>query len=65
MIRLNLKHLAETKKGWTLYKLAAEMNTHRQVIYRWERGFHLPGAKTLEALCDVLGCNISELLIRE
>lgn len=34
-------------------------------VYRWERGKHLPKPDTLEALADVLGVSVAELMAPE
>ncbi|MDG2450537.1 MAG: XRE family transcriptional regulator [Saprospiraceae bacterium] len=48
--------MARTMKGWSMQDLSNQLNGNlsKQAIGKYEKGEMLPGAKTLNALCDIL-----------
>ena len=59
-MKVNIKKLAKAK-GWTLYRLAKEMDLNEQTVYSWGAKSTQPGYANMERLCEVLGCTIGEL----
>ena len=43
-------------------QLAAELGVSSNTVFRWRRGEHAPAGERLEKLCEVLGCQIEDLL---
>lgn len=43
-------------------QLAAELGVSSNTVFRWRRGQHVPTGWKLEKLCEVLGCQIEDLL---
>ena len=43
-------------------ELAAEFCVSANTMYRWRRGENAPAGRNLAKLCDLLGCDVSELL---
>lgn len=43
-------------------QLAAELGVSSNTVFRWRRGQHAPTGWKLERLCEVLGCQIEDLL---
>lgn len=43
-------------------QLAAELGVSSNTVFRWRRGQHAPTGWKLEKLCEVLGCQIEDLL---
>ena len=64
MIRLRLREIAKERKGWSLYKLAQELDMAKLTIYNWNKGLHIPSGDVLELLCDTIDCEINELFER-
>lgn len=50
------------KCGLTQYDLADKLNTSRENISKWERGLAVPNTEYLKKLCEVLNCNVIDLL---
>ena len=64
-MKVKLKETAKLKKGYSLYRLAHVMNLPEQTIYSWAKGRTQPSYLNLDKLCDVLECNIGDLLEAE
>ena len=60
-MKINLREVALQKKGWSLYKLALELDLPNQSVYAWQNGKVVPSLKTLDKLCNLLGCTIGDL----
>lgn len=50
------------KCGLTQDELADKLNTSRENISKWERGMAIPNTEYLKALCEILNCNVVDLL---
>ena len=44
-------------------ELAAELGVSANTVYRWRRGEYAPTGEPLEKICEILGCDVSDLLI--
>ena len=64
-MKIKIKETAKSKKNYSLYKLAQIMNMPQQTIYSWAKGRTQPSYINLDKLCDVLDCNIADLLEAE
>lgn len=60
-MKLKLRELL-AEKGWSLYRLAKEINYAPQTVYHWGVDRSMPSWRTLDQLCQVLECKISDLL---
>jgi len=63
-MKIKIKETAK-KKNLSLYKLAKAMNIPEQTVYSWAKGRTQPSYINLDRLCDVLKCEISDLLEAE
>lgn len=61
MFNDNLKELRKSK-GFTQEELATKINVVRQTVSKWEKGFSVPDADTLQKIADVLEVEVSQLL---
>lgn len=50
------------KCGLTQSELAEKLITSRENISKWERGLAIPNTEYLKALCEILNCNVVDLL---
>lgn len=58
---VKIKECALKNKGWSLYKLANELDMPQQTIYSWARGRTQPNFKNMDLLCDILNCTMNDL----
>ncbi len=49
------------QKGYTIAKLAKELETSDSLIYKWESGFCKPSWKSLNKLAEILGNEVFDL----
>lgn len=61
MLGENIKKLRKSK-GLTQEELAARLNVVRQTVSKWEKGFSVPDADTLQKIADVLETDVKQLL---
>lgn len=64
-MKVKLKETAKQKKNYSLYRLAKVMDLPQQTIYSWAKGRTQPSYSNLDKLCDVLECQIEDLLEAE
>ena len=64
-MKVKLKEVAKEKKGYSLYRLAKEMNLPEQTVYSWAKGRTQPSYINLDRLCNVLDCKIEDILEAE
>lgn len=64
-MKIKIKEIAKEKKNYSLYKLAKVMNLPQQTIYSWAKGRTQPSYINLDRLCNVLECDIGDLLEAE
>jgi transcriptional regulator with XRE-family HTH domain len=64
-LKIQIKEAAKGKKGWSLYRLAKELNLPQQTVYSWANGRTQPSYDNMDRLCSVLGCSIDELFQAE
>jgi transcriptional regulator with XRE-family HTH domain len=53
---------ARKAKGWSQQRLADELGTTQQVVYRWEKGINDPRADVMVRMAGILGVTLSYLL---
>lgn len=65
MVRLTIKEAARTRGIRNAYQLQKAMNIHPGMAARlWKGEMEMVALKTLDHLCDALGCGLSDLLVR-
>lgn len=64
-MKVKIKETAMEKKGYSLYKLAQVMNLPQQTVYSWAKGRTQPSYLNLDKLCNILDCEIQDLLEAE
>ena len=64
-MKVKIKETAKLKKNYSLYRLAKVMGLPQQTIYSWAKGRTQPNYTNLDKLCDVLECEIGDLLEAE
>lgn len=57
-----LEKLVFSKKGWTLYKLAKEINVKDITVYRWNNAGVEPRTSNIRKISKAIGANISEVM---
>ncbi len=60
-LKIKIKEKARKIKGWSLYRLAKELNLPQQTVYSWANGRTQPSYDNMDKLCRVIGCSIGEL----
>jgi len=62
MVKLRIKEAAEERGITTAYQLQKLMNIQPTSAYRlWNGEMEMVGMKTLDAVCEALGCTPAEL----
>ena len=56
-MKIKIKETAKDKKGWSLYRLAKELNLPQQTVYSWANGRTQPSYENMDRLCEVLECS--------
>lgn len=56
-----LQHF-RTLKGWHQAELARQSGVSRDLISKYERGFHLPSPVALKGLCGALGVQATDII---
>lgn len=64
-MKIKIKEAAMKKKGWSLYKLAQELELTQQTVYSWANGRTQPSYINMDKLCDALDCSLSDLFEAE
>lgn len=64
-MKIKLKEIAKSKKGYSLYKLAQIMNVPQQTVYSWAKGRTQPSYLNLDKICNILECKIEDILESE
>lgn len=64
-VKIRIKEVARTKKGWSLYRLAKELGLPQQTVYSWANGRTQPSYDNMDRLCDVISCSVGELFETE
>jgi DNA-binding Xre family transcriptional regulator len=66
MMRLTIREAAEAKGISTAYQLQKALNVPPGTAARlWRGEMRMIALSTLDALCEALGCELSELITRE
>ena len=61
MLGENIKTLRKNK-GLTQEELAIRLKVVRQTVSKWEKGYSVPDAETLQKIADILEVDIKQLL---
>ncbi|HIS74151.1 TPA: helix-turn-helix transcriptional regulator [Candidatus Galligastranaerophilus intestinavium] len=64
-MKIKIRETAKEKKGYSLYKLAKELNLPQQTVYSWANGRTQPSYENMDRLCEALNCTIADLLENE
>ena len=64
-LKIRIKEVARTKKGWSLYRLAKELGLPQQTVYSWANGRTQPSYDNMDRLCEVIACSVGELFETE
>lgn len=64
-MKIKIKEAVKKMKGWSLYKLAKELNLPQQTVYSWASGRTQPSYENMDRLCDALDCSIGDLFEAE
>lgn len=60
-IKNSLREVAMSSKGWTIYKLAQELNLPHQTVYSWAWNKTQPTYKNLLKICSTLDCSMEDI----
>lgn len=60
-MKVLIRETARNKKDWSLYKLAQMMDLPQQTVYSWATGRTQPSWESMDILCTILGCGLSDL----
>lgn len=64
-MKIKIKEAAQKFQKWSLYRLAKELDLPQQTVYSWANGRTQPSYENMDKLCDILGCQIADLLESE
>lgn len=64
-MKIKIKEAVKQVKGWSLYKLAKQLNLPQQTVYSWASGRTQPSYENMDRLCEVIGCGIEDLFEAE
>ena len=64
-MKIKIRETAKEKKGYSLYKLAKELNLPQQTVYSWANGRTQPSYENMGRLCVALDGSIADLLENE
>lgn len=60
-IKNSLREVAMRSKGWTIYKLAQELELPQQTVYSWAWNKTQPNYKNLLKICNLLDCSMEDV----
>lgn len=61
MLGENIKKMRQSR-AWSQEELGYRINTTRQTISKWEKGYSVPDASVLNDLAGIFECSVGELL---
>ena len=64
-MKIKIKETIRQKKGWSLYRLAKELNLPQQTVYSWASGRTQPSYDNMDRLCEIISCSVGELFEAE
>jgi DNA-binding Xre family transcriptional regulator len=64
-MKIKIREMALTRKGWSLYKLAEELGINKPTVYGWQKGHAQPNTRNMDKLCSVLDCTMDDLFEAE
>lgn len=64
-MKIKIKEAARKFQGWSLYRLAKELDLPQQTVYSWANGRTQPAYDNMDRLCHILGCEVGDLIESE
>ncbi len=64
-MKIKIKETIREKRGWSLYRLARELDLPQQTVYSWANGRTQPSYENMDRLCGVIQCTLGELFEAE
>lgn len=64
-MKIKIKETAQKNKGWSLYRLAKELNLPQQTVYSWASGRTQPSYDNMDRLTQILDCKLGDLFEAE
>lgn len=64
-IRLDIANVARRQKGWSMTRLAEEMDIDPQAVMNWNQGVCFPRLPRLWKVAKILGVTMDELILEE
>ncbi len=64
-MKIKIREIEKKNKGYSLYKLAKELQLPQQTVYSWANGRTQPSYENMDKLCDALDCTIGDLFESE
>ena len=64
-MKIKIKETIKEKRGWSLYRLARELDLPQQTVYSWANGRTQPSYENMDRLCTVIQCTLGELFEAE
>ena len=61
-VRLRIAEVAWRNKGWSMKKLAEQLDLDHQTVMYWNQGRTHPRLPTLLQLCRLLRCKVEDLV---
>ncbi len=61
-MQVKVREAALKFRGWSIYKLAQQIDMPHQSVYAWAWGKTRPTYQNLAKICEVLGCSPNDLL---
>ncbi len=60
-VKNSIKEVAMKTKGWSIYKLAQELDLPQQTVYSWAWNKTQPNYKNLLRICHLLECSMEDI----
>jgi len=64
-MKIKIRETTKSKKDWSLFQLANELEMPQQTIYSWANGRTQPNYKNMDKLCQILECKMDDLFEAE
>ena len=61
-MRLRIAEVAYRNKGWSMKKLAEQLDLDHQTVLYWNQGRTYPRLPTLIQMCRLLRCKFEDLI---
>ena len=60
-MKIKIKEVARKNKGWSLYRLAKELNANQQTVCSWANARTQPSYENMKKLCNCLNCTLDDI----